>query len=64
MLITCSLDIALRTIFAHQRRVARRAGALAPRAGAITFVQRFGGALNLNVHFQRVSPDGGFVRQN
>src|SRR6266851_2860138 len=29
MLITCSLDIALRTIFAHQRRVARRAGALA-----------------------------------
>jgi hypothetical protein len=33
MLITRSLDIALRTIFAHQRRRARRAGALAPRTG-------------------------------
>ena len=38
MLITRALDIALRTIFAHQRRRARRAGALAPRTGAITFV--------------------------
>src|SRR5207302_2001053 len=27
------------------------AGALAPRVGAVTFVQRFGEALNLNVHF-------------
>jgi hypothetical protein len=33
MLITRSLEIALRTIFAHQRRRARRAGALAPRVG-------------------------------
>lgn len=33
MLITRRLDIALRTIFAHQRRRARRAGALAPRSG-------------------------------
>jgi hypothetical protein len=64
MLITRSLDIALRRIFAHQRRLARRAGALAPRTGAITFVQRFGGALNLNVHFHCVIPDGVFVRQN
>ncbi len=64
MLITRSLDIALRRIFAHQRRLARRAGALAPRTGAITFVQRFGVALNLNVHFHCVIPDGVFVRQN
>ena len=34
MLITRSLDIALRTIFADQRRRARRAGAFAPRTGA------------------------------
>jgi hypothetical protein len=61
MLITRSLEIALRTIFAHQRR---RAGALAPRTGAITFVQRFGGALNLNVHFHCIIPDGVFVREN
>src|SRR5712675_86832 len=64
MLITRSLDIALRTIFADQRRRARRAGAFAPRTGAITFVQRFGGALNLNVHFDCVTPDGVFVREN
>ena len=48
-LVTRTLDIALRAIFAHQRLRARRAGALAPQAGAVTFVQRFGGALNLNV---------------
>jgi hypothetical protein len=64
MLITRSLDIALRTIFAHQRRRAHCAGALASRTGAITFVQRFGGALNLNVHFHCVIPDGVFVREN
>jgi hypothetical protein len=51
LLITRTLDIALRVIFAQQRRHARRAGALSPRPNAITFVQRFGGALNLNVHF-------------
>ncbi len=64
MLITRTLDIALRTIFAHQRRLARRSGALGPRTGAITFVQRFGGALNLNVHFHCIIPDGVFVREN
>jgi hypothetical protein len=57
-------DIALRTIFAHQRRLARRSGALGPRTGAISFVQRFGGALNLNVHFHCIIPDGVFVREN
>src|SRR6266849_2476521 len=63
-LITRTLDIALRAIFAHQRLRARRAGALAPRVGAVTFVQRFGGALNLNVHFHCVIPDGVFVRES
>jgi len=63
-LITRTLDIALRAIFAHQRLRARRAGALAPRVGAVTFVQRFGGALNLNVHFHCAIPDGVFVREN
>jgi len=62
-LITRTLDIALRAIFAHQRLRARRAGALAPRVGAVTFVQRFGGALNLNVHFHCAIPDGVFVRE-
>ena len=60
--ITRALDIALRTIFSLQRRRVRRAGARAPRTGAVTFVQKFGGALNLNVHFHCVIPDGVFVR--
>src|SRR5919201_3788606 len=62
LLITRALDLALRAIFNLQRRRARRAGARAPRTGAVTFVQRFGGALNLNVHFHCVIPDGVFVR--
>jgi hypothetical protein len=61
-LITRALDIALRAIFSLQRRRARRTGARAARTGAVTFVQRFGGALNLNVHFHCLIPDGVFVR--
>ena len=61
-LITRALDIALRATFSLQRRRARRAGAREPRTGAVTFVQRFGGALNLNVHFHCAIPDGVFVR--
>jgi hypothetical protein len=63
-LITRTLDIALRVIFAHQRLRARRAEVVAPRTGAVTFVQRFGGALNLNVHFHCVIADGVFVQED
>jgi len=56
-LITRTLDVALRAIFAWQRRRARKAGARAPQTGAVTFVQRFGGSLNLNVHFHSVIPE-------
>jgi hypothetical protein len=38
-LVTRTLDIALRAIFAQQSLRARRAGALAQQAGAVTFVQ-------------------------
>ena len=41
--------------------IARRRGMRAARTGAITFVQRFGGLVNLNVHFHLVVPDGVFV---
>ena len=62
MLVTRTLDLTLREIFKSLRRRARRAGVCEPRAGAISFVQRFGGALNLNVHFHCVIPDGVFAR--
>lgn len=40
---------------AATRRSAR--GLLAPKTNAITFVQRFGGLVNPNVHFHLVVPD-------
>jgi hypothetical protein len=51
-LVTRALEVALRAVFGFQRRQARRP-AREPRTGAVTFVQRFGGALNLNVHGYR-----------
>src|SRR5438874_2456304 len=42
LLITRTLDLALRAVFTVQRRRARQAGARAPWMGAVTFVQRFG----------------------
>jgi len=63
-LITRTLDLCLREIFNSHRRRAREAGARASRPGAISFVQRFGSAINLNVHFHCVIPDGVFVRED
>ena len=54
-------NLAVRAIGAWQRRIARQRGLRAPRTGAITFVQRFGGLVNLNVHFHLLVPDGVFV---
>ena len=62
-LITRALRLALNEIFKLHRRRARKTGARNSRPGAITFVQRFGSALNLNVHFHMVVPDGAFVRE-
>jgi hypothetical protein len=57
-LITRTLQLALRAIFTRQRLRARQLGVRDARTGAVTFVQRFGSALNLNVHFHCVVPDG------
>ena len=46
--------------FAWQRRKARKLGVRAPKTGGVTTIQRFGGALNLNVHLHSVHPDGVF----
>jgi hypothetical protein len=56
------LQIFVRAVFASIRR---RAGIPASnrqaRCGAVTFVQRFGDALNLNVHFHSLALDGIYV---
>jgi hypothetical protein len=51
-------------IFGMVQRRARRAGHVRPQCGAVTFVQRFGGSLNLNVHFHVVLMDGVFTRDD
>ena len=51
----------VRAIAAWQRRVACARHLAAPQTGAITFVQRFGGLVNLNVHFHLLVPDGVFT---
>jgi hypothetical protein len=51
----------VRAITAWQRRVARARHLAAPQTGAITFDQRFGGLVNLNVHFHLLVPDGVFT---
>ena len=54
------LDLFTRAVFAWQRRQARRLGAADPRTAGCTAVQRFGSAINLNVHFHTLVPDGVF----
>ncbi len=51
----------LKCVFAWQRHRGRVAGIDEGQTGAVTFVQRFGSALNLNVHFHSLTPDGLFV---
>jgi hypothetical protein len=53
------LGVFVRTVFASLRRRARkRWGVACGQCGAVTFVQRFGDALNLNVHFHSLLLDG------
>ncbi len=51
----------LRTVFAWQRCRGRALGIVGGQVGAVTFIHRFGGALNLHPHLHSVLPDGLFV---
>lgn len=46
-----------------ERRLAKQAGLThaTGATGAVTLVQRFGSALNLNVHFHMIFPDGVYL---
>jgi len=63
-LLSSVLDMALRKVFAWQKRAARRLGITAPMCGAIGFVQRFGSLVNLNCHFHNILPDGVVAENN
>jgi hypothetical protein len=51
----------VRAVFRWQRARARALGVVGAAPGAVTAVQRFGSALQLNVHFHTLVPDGVFV---
>lgn len=52
----------LREVSRHLRTRARERGLRDVRGGAVAIVQRFGGALNLNVHIHALVLDGVFAR--
>ena len=57
------LGLFVRIVFASLRRRARVRGRRRhTQCGAVTFVQRFGDALNLNVHFHSLVLDGVYAR--
>jgi hypothetical protein len=50
--------ISIQTVFSSLRRRAKKQpGIPNTRCGGVTFFQRFGGAINLNIHFHSVIPD-------
>src|SRR5205809_52446 len=49
---TAVLQVFIRALFGLYRRMARDYGIDQTQCGAVTFVQRFGSAANLHVHFQ------------
>jgi hypothetical protein len=57
------LAIVHRAITSFIRRKAKAKGLRAPlQPGAVTLIQRFGGSLNLNVHFHMLFLEGGFYQ--
>jgi len=56
------LRVFLRTVFSWLRRRATRRGLVGARCGAVTAIQRFGGAANLNVHFHSLILEGVYTR--
>jgi hypothetical protein len=58
------LHIFIRAVFASLRRRARACGIRDVQCGAVTFVQRFGGAINLNIHFHSLVLEGVYYQDD
>jgi hypothetical protein len=57
------LTIVHRAIMTYFQKKARRQGLHAPiQPGAVTLIQRFGGSLNLNVHYHMLFLEGGYYQ--
>jgi len=57
------LAVYTRALLGFYRKRAEASGQRDGRTGTVTVIQRFGGALNLNVHFHTLAVDGVFVRE-
>lgn len=55
------LAVFIRAVLSFERRRARRHGVADGRGGAVTSIQRFGSAANLNVHFHSLVVQGVFA---
>jgi putative transposase/transposase-like zinc-binding protein len=55
------LAVHVQALLGFQRRRTRRLGVRDGRSGSLTVIQRFGGALNLNIHFHTLVLDGVFT---
>jgi hypothetical protein len=55
------LAVFIRAVLSFERRRARRRGVIDGRGGAVTAIQRFGSAANLNVHFHSLVAQGVFT---
>jgi len=56
------LAVYVRVLLEFYRRQARSRGVPEGRTGTLTVIQRFGSALNVNVHFHTIAFDGVFTR--
>lgn len=56
------LRVFARALLGHYRTRARERGITGGHSGTVTFIQRFGGALNLNIHFHTLVLDGVFFQ--
>lgn len=60
-LLSAVLAVFLRVVYGWYCRRSREEGHGDAQCGSVTFVQRFGSALNVNPHFHVLMPDGVFV---
>ena len=60
-LVSAVLAVFLRVVYGWYRRQSKKQGHGDGRCGSVTFVQRFGSALNCNPHFHVLMPDGVYV---
>jgi hypothetical protein len=52
------LSIYMQSICSYQKKKAKKFGIKSAKSGSVTFIQRFGSALNLNVHFHSLFAAG------